>query len=103
MRPMLALAALLATGCTTLDLNDVWSKPNTNTQQVSRDDWECRHDVDENAPRSPNLYVGGIADAVRVEIDETFRDRTYAKCMTARGYTRDRRDGVNSAFFWRRG
>ena len=89
MRSMLvALVTLLAAGCTTLDLDDVWSKPDTNAAQVSRDDWECRHEVDENAPRTSDLYIGGLADAVRVQLDEGHRDRTYARCMRARGYTR---------------
>jgi hypothetical protein len=92
MRSTLAvLAVLLAAGCTTCDLDDVWSKPGANTSQISRDDWECRRDVDENSPRARNVYVGGVADAVRVELEEHQRDRTYAKCMQARGYRRTER------------
>jgi|RhiMetdeSRZDD1v2_1073273.scaffolds.fasta_scaffold162206_2 hypothetical protein len=85
---LVALVPLLAASCTTMDLDDVWSKPDTNAAQVSFDDRECRQDVDQNAPRTPNLYIGGVADAVRVQVDESHRQRTYANCMQARGYTR---------------
>lgn len=80
--------ALLAAGCTTWDLDDVWSKPNATTMLISRDDWDCRHDVDETSPRTPDLFVGGVVDAVRVVEEERSRDVTYSKCMTARGYRR---------------
>ena len=89
MRSMLvALVTLLAAGCTTLDLDDVWSKPDANAAQMSLDDLNCRRDVDQDPPRTPDLYVGGLADAVRIQIEQERRDRMYAKCMSARGYTR---------------
>lgn len=87
-RTLVVAVALLAAGCTTWDLDDVWSKPNATTMLLSRDDWDCRHDVDETAPRTLDTYIGGVADAVRVVEEERDRDATYAKCMTARGYTR---------------
>ena len=87
-RTLIVAVALLAAGCTTWDLDDVWSKPNASTMLLSRDDWDCRHEVDETTPRTPDTWIGGIADAVRVVEEERSRDTTYAKCMTARGYTR---------------
>jgi hypothetical protein len=87
-RTLVAAVALFAAGCTTWDLDDVWSKPNASTLLISRDDWDCRHEVDESAPRTPDLIVGGVVDVGRVVVEERFRDATYAKCMTARGYTR---------------
>jgi hypothetical protein len=80
--------AMLATGCTTFDLDDVWSKPNATTMLISRDDWDCRHEVDATSPRTPDFIVGGVIDAVRVVEEERSRDATYSKCMTERGYTR---------------
>ena len=87
-RSLVAALALLAAGCTTLDLDDSWSKPGTGAAQMSRDDWECRREVDASAPKTADLIVGGLVDVVRVHVDEKLRDDTYAKCMEARGYTR---------------
>jgi hypothetical protein len=87
-RTLVVALALLAAGCTTWDLDDVWSKPNATTMLTSRDDWDCRHEVDASSPRQPDYVIGGVVDTVRVVEEERDRDQTYAKCMTARGYTR---------------
>jgi hypothetical protein len=87
-RSLLLLLALATTACTTFDLDDVWTRPDTTVAQSSRDDWECRRHVTDNAYQTVDLYVGGLADAVRVVLDERFRDQEYAQCMGARGYRR---------------
>ena len=87
-RSLFAALALIAAGCTTFDLDDTWSKPNVGAAETSRDDWECRREVDASALRTQDLIVGGLVDVVRVHLDEKFRDDTYATCMEARGYTR---------------
>jgi hypothetical protein len=87
-RALLVTLPLLVAACTTWDLSHVWSKQGASGQQVSRDDWECRRIEYETAPRTPNLIVGGLVDAVRVEIDEMMRVATYSDCMRSRGYAR---------------
>ena len=87
-RTLIAALAVLAAGCTTLDLDDVWTKPDASVMLTSRDDWDCRHEVDQTAPRTPDLFVGGLVDLGRIVVEERERDRTYARCMEARGYRR---------------
>ena len=87
-RSLVVALALVAAGCTTLDLDDTWAKPNVGAAQMSREDWECRREVDASAPRTEDQLVGCLADLVRVQLEEKLRDETYAKCMEARGYVR---------------
>ena len=87
-RTLVAALALLAAGCTTLDLDDTWTKPDASVMLTSRDDWDCRHEVDETSLRTPDLLVGGLVDVARIVVEERERDRTYARCMQERGYTR---------------
>lgn len=85
-RTLLVALALLAAACTTTDLDDVWSKPDAPVHQAARDDWECRREAYATAPRTVDLYVGGVADAVRVWRDDRLSDAAYADCMRERGY-----------------
>jgi hypothetical protein len=86
---MLVIAlAVLASGCTTMDLDDVWAKPGGTRQQTTWDDWQCRREVHDRTPETYDTIVGGVADAVRVYVEEHMRLATYTECMRARGYER---------------
>jgi hypothetical protein len=85
----LVLVLGLASGCTTLHIDDFWAKPNVGIQQATLDDWECKR-LAADAPTTPDLYIGGAADAVRVFLDQQAIERAYAACMSTRGYERQR-------------
>lgn len=87
-RTLVLVTSLALTACTTLDLGDVWSKPGATTQVTTRDDWECRREAYDQVYPSPDMYVGGVVDAVRVVWDDMRSDRTHADCMKARGYAK---------------
>ena len=80
--------ALLASACTTIDLDDVWAKPGGTPYQATWDDWQCRREVHDRTPETPDLWIGGVADAIRVYVEEHRRLDTYKDCMRARGYER---------------
>jgi hypothetical protein len=89
MRLLLVIGlALTASACTTMDLDDVWAKPDGTRQQATWDDWQCRRDVHDRTPETHDLYIGGVADAIRVYVEEHMRLATYKECMQARGYER---------------
>jgi hypothetical protein len=84
--------ALVATGCTTIDLDRVYTKPQGGSVQGSWDEWQCRREVEDSA-RTPDLIVGGAADAVRIAIEAEARDLNLGRCMQARGYEVSRPGG----------
>jgi hypothetical protein len=88
MRLLVIGLALAGSACTTIDLDDVWAKRDGTRQQATWDDWQCRREVHDRAPETPDLYIGGVADAVRVYVEEHMRLGTYKDCMRARGYDR---------------
>jgi hypothetical protein len=85
----LLLSLTVVSGCTTLRINDFWAKQGVGIEQATWDDWECKR-VASGAPTTPDLYVGGAADAVRVFVDQQAIERAYAACMSTRGYARQR-------------
>jgi hypothetical protein len=90
MRLLVIGLALAASACTTFDLDDTWAKPGGSGYQATWDDWQCRREVHDRTPETHDLYVGGVADAVRVYVEEHMRLATYKDCMRARGYERTR-------------
>jgi hypothetical protein len=81
---LIALAVVLA-GCTTFDMDMRFVKAKVTPTDASRDEWEChRQTADE--PRSLDLWIGGLVDAVRVVLEEEQRERLMVNCMRARGY-----------------
>jgi|GEM_PF-2372538 len=82
-------------GCTAaLDLSGrEWGKAGADIRQVTLDEIECVRAVSD-AGQTPELYIGGVADAVRFGIRERVRARTYADCMTSRGYQRTAEAGT---------
>lgn len=87
-RTLVLAGSLALSACTTFDLDDVWSKSGATTPQATRDDWECRRDAYDKVYPSPDMYVGGVTDAVRVVLDDMRSDATFADCMKARGYSK---------------
>ncbi|PYN93126.1 MAG: hypothetical protein DMD91_30890 [Candidatus Rokuibacteriota bacterium] len=91
-RPLWLGVLLVATGCTTIDLDRVYTKPQGSVVQTSWDEWQCRREVEDSA-RTPDLIVGGAADAVRIAIEAEARDLRLGRCMEARGYQASRQGG----------
>ncbi len=83
----LLVPAVLLTACTTRDLGQRWTKPAVAMQQLTLDDVECARRAYETPPL-PDTIVGGLADVVRVTLEESRRERTYTRCMSSHGYTR---------------
>ena len=88
MRLLLALVALgTLAGCTVkYDLSGAdWTKPGQTIQNVTLDEMECVR-VAREAGRTPELWVGGLADVGRQAVEESQRGGAYRSCMLARGY-----------------
>jgi hypothetical protein len=84
----LALGVLVATGCTTyLGRPEQWKRPAVSMQQLTFDDYRC-DEASAAARVTPDLFVGGIVDGVRVWVDQLFVRNAYVACMNRRGYTR---------------
>jgi outer membrane lipoprotein SlyB len=82
---LLVLATL--TGCSTkYDLTGAdWTKAGTLVQDVTYDEMECVRGARE-AGSTPDVIVGGVADAVRYSIEERQRTASYRGCMQSKGY-----------------
>jgi hypothetical protein len=83
----LLVPAVLLAACTTGDLDHRWTKPAVAMQQLTLDDVDCARRAYDTPPL-PDTVVGGLADVARVTIESSRRERTYARCMSSRGYTR---------------
>ena len=86
------VAVLILAGCTSIDLGRAYTKRDVGVVQTSWDEWQCRREV-EDTVRTPDLLVGGIADAVRLFVETEARDLKLGRCMEARGYTASRPGG----------
>jgi hypothetical protein len=83
----LVVLALLLGGCAA-ELGVAgreWTRPDTTVSQVTFDETECAREATD-AGRTPESFVGGVADAVRNAIRERGRQGAYEGCMRARGY-----------------
>jgi hypothetical protein len=81
----LALTALLA-GCSTADLRGpTWAKSGVTVQEATLDTLQCRRAADQ-IDSEPGTWVGGVADAAWFVIAESSRQRSFQRCMTAKGY-----------------
>jgi hypothetical protein len=88
MRRIVLLGALvLAAGCTTKHLDWEWTKASASMQQLTSDQQDCLRERAEAPPRPPS-WVGGLADAGRIWLEERDRNALYEACMRQRGYTR---------------
>ena len=89
-RALAVVAAVVALGgCTrALDLSGrEWDKPDADIRQVTFDEIECLRKVTD-VGRTPESWIGGVADAVRFGLRESARARAYGDCMTFQGYER---------------
>lgn len=93
-----AMVAATLSGCAAaLDLSGrEWDKAGADIRQVTLDEVECVRAVSD-AGRTPELWVGGVVDAVRFAVREGVRASTYAECMTSRGYQRQASGGAPSS------
>jgi len=62
-----------------------WAKPGAGIQQTTVDAMDCAR-MASRAYWTPELFVGGVADAVRVKIEDTQMTSAYSQCMESRGY-----------------
>jgi hypothetical protein len=88
-RLTLVAVALTLAGCTAaLDVSGTeWARPATGIGQASWDEMECLREAS-LAGRTPESFVGGVADAVRFALRERGRTAVYGACMRAKGYER---------------
>jgi hypothetical protein len=88
-RPLAILLLAVAVGGCAAELDvsgSKWAKTGTSFNQVTLDETDCARGASD-AGKTPDLIVGGLADAVRNGIRERGRQGTYEKCMRDRGYT----------------
>jgi hypothetical protein len=81
-----ALACALTACAPTFDIGGgEWTKAGTQVQQVTLDEMECAR-VASRAYWTPESFVGGVADAVRVKIEDGQMTSTFSQCMENKGY-----------------
>ncbi len=86
MKRLLTLVLVLAlSGCTTLHVDRTWRKAGAGISQATLDEYQCMRDT-EDRPATPDLILGGVPDAVRVQLEADARDRLMVRCMHDRGY-----------------
>lgn len=91
---IVVVAAALCGCAAALDLSgEEWGKTGADIRQVTLDEIDCVRAVSD-AGRTPDLWIGGVADAVRFAVTEHVRASTYADCMTSRGYQRRGQEGA---------
>lgn len=87
-RAALVAAACVLAGCAAPHF-DVgggdWAKSGAGVQQVSLDEMECARTAS-RAYSTPELFVGGLVDAVRVKIEDGQMTSAFARCMESKGY-----------------
>jgi hypothetical protein len=86
---LLVVLAAAAAGCTTTPLvPEVWTRSGATVGELTLDDLQCRRTSEMTGNGSGSgTYVGGLADAVVVTVQHVRREKTYAACMEAKGYT----------------
>ena len=62
-----------------------WAKPGAQVQQTTLDETECARTAS-RAYGTPDLIVGGLADVVRVKIEDTQMTTAFSGCMRSKGY-----------------
>jgi hypothetical protein len=88
MRLALALTALaVLSGCAVHpDVGGTqWTRPGAMLQDVTLDEVSCARLADD-AAGTPDLVVGGIADVVRLVIEDGQRRTAFHRCMVDQGY-----------------
>jgi len=88
MRLALALTALaVLTGCAVHpDIGGTqWTRAGTILQDITLDEVDCAR-RSHDAADTPDLVVGGLADVVRLVIEDGQRRTAFRRCMVDRGY-----------------
>lgn len=62
-----------------------WTKSGAQIQQVTLDEMECAR-VASRAYWTPESFVGGLADVVRVKIEDGQMTSAFSQCMESKGY-----------------
>jgi hypothetical protein len=90
MRVVVLLAVLLLPAACTrvLDVSGTeWSRQGVSIQQVTFDEVECAR-ATERAGEIPDTIVGGVVDAVVVQLKTMQRLAAHDRCMQGKGYQR---------------
>ena len=83
----LALAAGVLAGCAPhFDIGGGdWRKPGAEIREVTLDEMDCARTAS-RAYWTPESFVGGLADVVRVYIEDAQMVTTFNQCMERKGY-----------------
>ena len=87
MRRAILATALAIAGCAPhFDIGGgEWTKPGAPVQQTTLDEMECARTAS-RAYWTPDLIVGGLADVVRVKIENDQMVSSFNGCMRSKGY-----------------
>ena len=83
----LAVTACLLVGCAPqFDIGGgAWGKPGAHIQQITLDEMDCARTAS-HAYWTPESVVGGLADVVRVKIEDSQMTGAFSRCMAGKGY-----------------
>lgn len=62
-----------------------WAKSGAGIQQTTLDEMECAR-LASGAYWTPESFVGGLVDVVRVKIEDTQMTSAFNRCMDSKGY-----------------
>ena len=83
---LLALAAVLAGCAVHPDVSGTqWVRPGAMLRDITLDEVDCARRTDE-AGATPDLFVGGLVDVVRLAIEDGRHRTAFRQCMADRGY-----------------
>jgi len=86
-RAALVAAVCVLAGCA--PMFDVgggeWAKSGAGVQQTTLDEMECARTAS-RAYWTPESFVGGLADVVRVKVENTQMTSAFNRCMESKGY-----------------
>jgi hypothetical protein len=87
MRRAALVAVLLMGGCAPyFDIGGGdWTKPGAQIQEVTQDEMDCARTAS-RAYWTPESFVGGLADVVRVKIEDAQMVTSFSRCMEMKGY-----------------
>jgi hypothetical protein len=83
---VVGVACLLAGCAAQFDIGGGdWAKPGAQIQQTTLDEMECAR-VASRAYWTPESFVGGLADVVRVKVEDAQMTSAFSRCMESKGY-----------------
>jgi hypothetical protein len=86
-RAALIVLGVVVAGCAPqFDIGGgAWKKSGAQIQQVTLDEMECARFAS-RAYETPETYVGGLADTVRVYVEDGQMVHAFGRCMEGKGY-----------------